>query len=271
MDPNLLEADLKKAKAKGRLPRAVVCVDLYGQCADLVSIRGLCDRYRVPLIEDAAEALGASYCGAPAGSFGWANIFSFNGNKIITTSGGGMLVTADKKLADNARFLSQQARDPAPHYQHSVLGFNYRMSNVLAAVGRAQLETLEKRVAARRRNFDLYQKALGGIPGVSFMPEAASGRSNRWLTCLLIDRSVRGVTPERLRRALETHNIESRPIWKPLHLQPLFRGCRKLGGAVAEDIFRRGLCLPSGSDMREDDVARVSKIVAKAFGARAAA
>jgi pyridoxal phosphate-dependent aminotransferase EpsN len=268
MDPNLLEEDLEMAYAKGRLPRAVICVNLYGQCADLARIRDICNRYEIPLIEDAAEALGASCHDASAGSYGWANIFSFNGNKIITTSGGGMMLTADKKLADSVRFLSQQARDPAPHYQHSVLGYNYRMSNLLAAVGRAQLETLESRVTARRRNFDLYKKMLGKTPGVSFMPEASYGRTTRWLTCLLIDRNVRGVTPEDLRLALEAHNIESRPIWKPLHLQPLFHDCRSLGGGVSEDIFQRGLCLPSGSDLKEEEVARVSDIVSNIFASR---
>jgi dTDP-4-amino-4,6-dideoxygalactose transaminase len=257
MDPNLLEDELRRCAKRGRPPRAVIAVDLYGQCADLGAIRGLCRRYGVVLIEDAAEALGATYRGRSAGSFGWANIFSFNGNKIITTSGGGMLATADRRLAEKARWLSQQARDPAPHYQHSALGYNYRLSNVLAAIGIAQLETLDDKVAARRGHFEFYRKALGSAPGISFMPEAGYGRSTRWLSCLQIDPKLFGADREAVRRRLEDCNIESRPVWKPMHLQPVFAGCRKVGGAVSEEIFRLGLCLPSGSSLSKTNRARV--------------
>ncbi len=249
----------------GRLPRAVIIVDLYGQCADLKRITASCARHGVPLIEDAAEALGATCAGRPAGAFGRMAVFSFNGNKIITTSGGGMLVSEDAGLIKQARFLATQARDPAPHYQHSQLGFNYRMSNVLAGIGRGQLQVLGERVEARRRIFAHYVAALQDLPGVAFMPEAAYGRSNRWLTCLTIDPAKAGVDREQVRKALEAENIEARPVWKPLHLQPVFAGCEVVGGAVSERLFNQGLCLPSGSAMTEDDLQRVIRIVRDVF------
>ena len=261
MDPKLLEAELHRCKKKGSIPRAVICVDLYGQCADLPLIRSICDRYGTILIEDAAEALGATCGKSAAGSFGWANIFSFNGNKIITTSGGWMLATNDKKLADVARNLSQQARDLAPHYEHSRTGYNYRMSNILAAIGRGQLRSLDKKVAARRRNFEWYRQLLGGTAGISFMPEASYGRSSRWLTCILIDPAVFGTDTETVRLRLQAGNIEARPIWKPMHLQPLFSKCRYVGGDVAEDLFQNGLCLPSGSNLSFADATRVAQII----------
>ncbi|MBI3548193.1 MAG: aminotransferase class I/II-fold pyridoxal phosphate-dependent enzyme [Elusimicrobia bacterium] len=257
MDPNLLDRELRRAARRGKLPRAVITVDLYGQCADLEAIRESCARYEVPLIEDAAEALGATYRGRSAGSFGWGNVFSFNGNKIITTSGGGMLATDDARLAETARLLSTQARDPAPHYQHSRIGYNYRLSNILAAIGLAQLETLDRLVAARRRNFEQYRKALGSVDGVEFMPEASYGRSSRWLTCLLIDPARFGATREDVRLRLASKKIEARPVWKPMHLQPVFARCRAVGGDVSEDLFARGLCLPSGSNLTESDLRRV--------------
>ena len=257
IDCNLLAEELKRLAAKGRLPRAVIAVDLYGQCADWEALQKLCEMYEVPLIEDAAEALGATYHGRPAGSFGWANIFSFNGNKIITTSGGGMLATNDGSLAARARHLATQARDPAPHYEHSTIGYNYRLSNLLAGVGRAQLEVLHNRVAARRANFEFYRQTLGQESGIEFMPEAPYGRSTRWLTCLLIDPASFGATREEIRLHLETHHIESRPVWKPMHLQPVFRDCRSVGGSVSERIFQRGLCLPSGSSLTVADLNRV--------------
>jgi FlaA1/EpsC-like NDP-sugar epimerase/dTDP-4-amino-4,6-dideoxygalactose transaminase len=265
MDPGLLENWLADRARSGRLPRAVVAVDLYGQCADLQRISAACERYGVPLIEDAAEALGATFAGRPAGAFGRLSVFSFNGNKIITTSGGGMLVSADADLIKRAKFLATQARDPASHYQHSQLGFNYRMSNVLAGIGRAQLQVLRERVESRRRIFAYYAEALQDLPGVSFMPEAPSSRSNRWLTCLTIDPTIAGADSDAVRRALETENIEARPVWKPLHLQPVFAGCETVGGAVSERLFSQGLCLPSGSAMTEDDVQRVIKAVRGAF------
>jgi dTDP-4-amino-4,6-dideoxygalactose transaminase len=268
MDPTLLEEWLEARARAGRLPRAVIVVDLYGQCADLERITAICARHGVPLIEDAAEALGATCAGRPAGAYGQMSVFSFNGNKIITTSGGGMLVSDDADLIARARFMATQARDPAPHYQHSQLGFNYRLSNVLAGIGRGQLQVLGERVEARRRIFDRYVAALQDLPGVAFMPEAALGRSNRWLTCLTIDPAKAGVDREAVRKALEAENIEARPVWKPLHLQPVFAGCEIVGGAVAERLFDQGLCLPSGSAMTEDDQQRVVGIVRDVFSGK---
>lgn len=260
MDPQLLESELQHAESCGRLPKAVLVVDVCGQCADWLPIGDLCRRYGVCPIEDAAEALGATYRGRPAGSLADIGCFSFNGNKIITTSGGGMLVTENPKWAAAARHLATQARDPAPHYQHSKIGFNYRLSNLLAAVGRGQLAILEDRVARRRANFDKYRLALADLPGVDLMPEASFGRATRWLTCLLIDPCVHGITPAEICAALAEQNIEARPMWKPMHRQPVFAGCRVLGGQVADDIFRRGLCLPSGSNLSESDLRRVVKV-----------
>jgi pyridoxal phosphate-dependent aminotransferase EpsN len=257
LDPALLGEELARCARRGTLPRAVIVVDLYGQCADFDPLQQLCAEYGVTLIEDAAEALGATYKGKAAGTLGWANAFSFNGNKIITTSGGGILATDDPKLAEMARFLAQQARDPAPHYQHSHLGFNYRLSNVLAAIGRGQLEVLEERVAAKRRNFAFYQTALQDVPGITFMPEATYGRATRWLTCLLIDPEIFGASCEDVRLYLDACNIESRPAWKPLHLQPVFAECRRVGGRVAEAIFAQGLCLPSGSNLTEEELSLI--------------
>ena len=257
MDPNLLEDALKTAQAKGRRVKAVVAVDLYGQCADYDPITAICERFGVPLVEDAAEALGASYRGRSSGGFGRLGVFSFNGNKIITTSGGGMLVSSEKALIDRARYLATQARDPAAHYEHSAIGFNYRLSNILAAVGRGQLRTLPERVAIRRRIFETYVKTLGDLPGVAFMPEAAYGTCNRWLTCITFDSAEFGATREDVRLALEAENIESRPIWKPMHMQPVFAGCRAHGGTVSQNLFENGLCLPSGSSLTEEDQGRV--------------
>ena len=261
IDPNLLEAALKSGDAAGRRAKAVIAVDLYGQCADYEQVLRVCDRFGVPLVEDAAEALGATYNGRSSGGFGRLGVFSFNGNKIITTSGGGMLVSHEKALADRARFLATQARDPAPHYQHSCIGYNYRLSNVLAAIGRGQLMTLTERVAARRRIFDRYVEVLRDLPGVDFMPEASYGRSNRWLTCLTIDPVRFGADRESVRLALEAENIEARPVWKPMHMQPVFAGSPMFGGAVSERLFQRGLCLPSGSSLTAEDQDRVTSIV----------
>ncbi|HEX8694184.1 MAG TPA: aminotransferase class I/II-fold pyridoxal phosphate-dependent enzyme [Longimicrobium sp.] len=261
LDPALLEEALEERARAGRLPKAVVVVHLYGQSADLDPILAACERYGVTVIEDAAEALGATYRGRAPGTLGWAGVFSFNGNKVITTSGGGMLVSADAELVDHARKLSTQARDPAPHYEHSEIGYNYRLSNVLAAIGRAQLAALEERVAARRANFELYRQALGDLPGVEFMPEAPWGRHSRWLTCLTIDPAEFGADREAVRLALEAEDIEARPVWKPMHLQPVFAGRPCVGGAVAEDLFARGLCLPSGSSLTRSDLERIVDIV----------
>jgi dTDP-4-amino-4,6-dideoxygalactose transaminase len=261
MDPELLREELRASAKKGKVPSAVIVVDLYGQCADYDSITEICAEYNVPLIEDAAEALGATYKEKPAGNFGRMAAFSFNGNKIITTSGGGMLVSNDPDITRKARFLASQARDPAPHYEHSEIGFNYRMSNILAAIGRSQLGVLNERVQARRRIFEYYKRALGDLPGIEFMPETSYGMSNRWLTCLTIAPEKFGKTREDVRLALENNNIDARPIWKPMHLQPVYSGCRMADAGVATRIFEKGLCLPSGSSMSEADLDRVCRII----------
>ncbi|MDP3071633.1 MAG: DegT/DnrJ/EryC1/StrS family aminotransferase [Opitutaceae bacterium] len=257
MSPALLAEAITDRVKRGRVPKAVVLAHIYGQSADLDPIVVLCARHGIPLIEDAAEALGATYRGRAPGSVGLCGIHSFNGNKIITTSGGGMLVSNDAALIEKARYWATQARDPAPHYQHSEIGFNYRMSNVLAAIGRGQLRVLDDRVAARRAHNEAYQAGFADTPGIEFMPEAAWGRSTRWLTCVLVDPEKFGADREAVRQALEAENIEVRPVWKPMHLQPVFAGSECYGGAVAEDLFARGLCLPSGSNLTLADRERV--------------
>jgi pyridoxal phosphate-dependent aminotransferase EpsN len=261
MDPELLAEELEACARRGRLPRAVIAVDLYGQAAQLDPILEACARYDVPLIEDAAEALGADYRGRKCGSFGRLSVLSFNGNKIITTSGGGALLSDNPTLIERARYLATQAREPAPHYEHVTVGFNYRLSNVSAAIGRGQLRHIDERVAQRRANFAAYHAALADLPGLEFMPEAPTGRSNRWLTCLTLDPALFGGTRETVRLALAEADIESRPVWKPMHLQPVFAGARTRGGAVAADLFDRGLCLPSGSNLAPADRDRVIEIV----------
>ncbi len=348
MDPELLAAELAECARRGKLPKAVIPTDLYGQCCDLERIIAVCERYNIPVVADAAEAMGATYqenehptsntqhptsssrlstlnSGASelrgatphpgplpdrggegeggqrteggvqaniehrtsniehrtpnsqlstpttlnsarvchAGYGAKAAVFSFNGNKIITTSGGGMLASHDERLIAHARKLSQQAREPAPHYEHAEIGYNYRLSNILAAIGRGQLRVLDERVAAKRRIFDQYRQLLGDLPGITFMPESPHGRCNRWLTVILIDPAEFGATPEQVRLALEAENIEARPIWKPMHLQPVFQGCRIRGGAVSEHLFRTGLCLPSGTAMVDSDLERVAGIIRK--------
>lgn len=265
MNPALLAGALEKRAEEGKLPKAVVVVHLYGQCADLDPIADICSRYGVTLIEDAAEALGATYKGRSPGTFGKAGIFSFNGNKIITTSGGGMLVTDDPGWAVHARKLATQARELFPHYEHREVGYNYRMSNVLAGIGRGQLRLLEDRVATRRNNFARYQAHLGRLPGIGFMPEAPWGRHTRWLTCITVDPEAFGADREAIRLALEAENIESRPLWKPMHLQPVFAGYEAVGGGVAEGLFRNGLCLPSGSNLAESDLQRVVDVIHRLF------
>ena len=257
MDPELLREALHDAAVRGSLPKAVVVVDLYGQCADYDAILAACEAHGVPVIEDAAEALGATYRNRPAGSFGAIGVLSFNGNKIMTTSGGGALLSDDTALVERARYLASQARQPAAHYEHEEIGYNYRLSNLLAAVGRAQLARLDGFVERRREINRRYREALEGIDGVAFLPEAPGGRSTCWLTCVLLDEERLGVGPEQIREHLEAHNIEARPVWKPMHLQPVFRGCRVVGGAVAQDLFLRGLCLPSGSTLSEEAQRRV--------------
>ena len=261
MDPGLLVETLDARARQGRLPKAVILVHLYGQSADIDPIQAACERHGVILIEDAAEALGATYRGITPGTRGWAGIYSFNGNKIITTSGGGMLVSSDEQMIGHARKLSTQAREPAPHYQHVEIGYNYRLSNVLAAIGRGQLRVLTQHVAARRRNFEAYRQALGDLPGIGFMPEAPWGCATRWLTCLTVEPGEFGADREAIRLALEAENIEARPVWKPMHLQPVFGTCEYIGGRVAQDLFERGLCLPSGSSLSRADLDRVVEVV----------
>lgn len=261
LDPELLAAELRRRASVGKLPAAVVVVHVFGQSANLGPILETCAEYEVPVIEDAAEALGATYYGRAVGTFGLVGAYSFNGNKIITTSGGGMLVTADDELARRARKLATQSREAAPHYEHVEIGYNYRLSNVLAGIGRGQLQVLEDRIAARRRNFDYYARHLGDLPGIQFMPEAPWGRHTRWLTTLIVDPELFGTDREQLRLAMEEQNIEARPVWKPMHMQPVFKGCSCLSGRVSEDLFTRGLCLPSGSNMTEVDLERVVSAV----------
>ena len=271
LDPALLAEWLERRAKNGRIPKALILTHLYGQSADLDPIIAACAKYGVLLHEDAAEALGSRYHGRHPGTFGRTGTFSFNGNKIITTSGGGMLVTDDEALARHARKLSTQAREPAPHYEHREIGYNYRLSNLCAAVGRGQLPKLEDRVAARRRNFAFYVSALGDLPGLTFAPEASWGRHTRWLSCLLVDPVRFGKDREQVRHALEAMNIEARPLWKPMHLQPVFAGCEIVGGEVAADLFDRGLCLPSGSNLTEAQLDRVTTVVRQVHSGRSAA
>ena len=265
MDPNLLETALAKRDRLGKLPKAVVLVHLYGQSADIEPILAICDRYAIPLIEDAAEALGATYKNTAPGTWGRAGIFSFNGNKIITTSGGGMLVSGDRELVAKAKFLATQAREPQPHYEHTEIGFNYRLSNICAGIGRGQLLVLNERVAARRRNFEVYRQALGNLPGIEFMPEADYGTCTRWLTCLTIDPQIAGIDREFVRQQLLQQQIETRPVWKPMHLQPVFADCECIDNGVAEDLFQKGLCLPSGSNLTEEQLAWVIRNITELY------
>lgn len=257
LDPDLLEEELEARRRGGRLPAAVVTVDLYGQCADYDRILESCQRFGVPVIADAAEAVGSTYRGKPAGSFGACAAFSFNGNKIMTTSGGGMLVSHERSFVDRVRHFATQARQPVPHYEHLEVGFNYRLSNLLAAVGRGQLQGLPDKLKKRRRINETYRQAFADEPGVSFMPEAPYGTSNCWLTCILVDPVVAKASREEIRLNMESLNIEARPVWKPMHLQPAFRDCVVRGGSVANDLFEKGLCLPSGSSLTETDQAQV--------------
>lgn len=265
MSPVALEKAFSWARSTGRIPKAVIIVDLYGQSADYDPLLNQCNEYGVPVVEDAAEAMGAYYKGKPCGTLGRFGVFSFNGNKIITTSGGGMLVSDDEEALKKALFWATQARDKAPWYQHSEIGYNYRMSNIVAAIGRGQLEVLDERVKAHRAVFERYQEALGDIPGIGFMPEASFGKSNRWLTVMTMDPSVCKVKPLQVIEALADENIESRPVWKPMHLQPLFAGCKYFthgdNESIADRLFASGLCLPSGSSMTEEDQERVIRVV----------
>ncbi|WP_052131575.1 DegT/DnrJ/EryC1/StrS family aminotransferase [Planococcus sp. CAU13] len=267
MSPRALRRALDDALAEGRLPKAVIVVNLYGQSAKMDELVAICNEYKVPVIEDAAESLGSRYKGKASGSIGKFGIYSFNGNKIITASGGGMLVSNSAHAIQKARFLSSQAKDNAPFYKHSEVGYNYRMSNVLAGIGRAQLEAIDERVAARRAVYERYEKELGDLPAVSFQPEPEESFSNRWLTVMLLDPAHTRVTPHRLKRALEAENIEARYVWKPLHTQKLFEAARfyphERKNAVSEKLFKNGLCLPSGSNMTYEDQTRVIQAIRK--------
>lgn len=267
LDPELLAGALRARSRCGRLPKALIVVHLYGQCADMNPIRNACARYNVPILEDAAEALGATYKGLPAGTLGEVGVFSFNGNKIITTTGGGMLVSKRREWIDRARFWATQARDPGIAYEHSELGYNYRMSNVLAGIGRGQLEVLDVRIQQRRAVAFRYRDALEDVPGLSFMPQSSYGLHTNWLSCFLVDQKNFGCSRDGLIKALGSAGVESRPVWKPMHLQPLYRDCECYGGTVSEDLFRRGICLPSSSSLAIDDQLYVINQVRAAGGA----
>lgn len=258
LDPNLLEEAIRKAPSK---PKALILTHLYGQCADLDRIVSICKEHQIALIEDAAESLGATYRGKQSGTFGVFGIFSFNGNKILTTSGGGMLISENKEFIDKARFYSTQARDDAPHYEHTDYGYNYRMSNILAAIGVAQMEALNDRMEKRRQIFEWYRDILGNIDEITFMPELPNSKGNRWLTTLTFEHS----NPNSIRLALEEENIESRPLWKPMHMQPLFENALSHQNGTSQNLFEKGLCLPSGTQMSHDDVLRVCSVLKKAL------
>ena len=262
MDPVMLEAALKDCREQGKKVAAIVVVHLYGMPAKMKEILQIAARFEVPVIEDAAEALGSSYFQQPCGSLGQLAILSFNGNKIITTSGGGALVGNDQLKIDEARFLSTQAKDPFPHYEHSSIGFNYRMSNIVAGIGRGQMLVLTERVLRRRAIYEWYLNELSGLPGLTFLPEPEGYYSNRWLTTIIVDPAFsNGVTREQIRLKLDAENIESRPLWKPMHLQPVFKEARSYVNGTSDDLFEKGLCLPSGTAMTNEELLRVCSLI----------
>ena len=264
MDPVLLEKAIKDYVKIGKKPKAIILVHLYGYPAKINEILNISNKYDIPIIEDAAEAVGSKYNNQPLGTFGEIGIFSFNGNKIITTSSGGALISQNKKYVEKAKFLSTQARDDFPHYEHSEIGYNYRMSNVCAAIGIGQIEILESRVEKRRYIYNYYRENLSSIPFISFVDNINGYYSNRWLTTILIsNKSV--INREDIRLELLKNNIESRPLWKPMHIQPIFKTCDAYINGVSEDLFKRGLCLPSGSSMNENDLMRVVQIIKKLY------
>ena len=265
MCPAALNEALEFYHKQGDLPKAIIVVHLYGMPAKMKEIMAIANQYNIPVIEDAAEALGSFIEEKACGSFGDFGILSFNGNKIITTSGGGALISNNTAALKEARFLATQAKDPAPHYQHSEVGYNYRMSNIAAAIGVGQLNILQKRVATRRANYEFYVNLLQGIEGITFLPEPRGFISNRWLSCILIDAEKVGVTPETLRLHLEKENIESRPLWKPMHLQPLFKSSSYVGANIAEKLFKTGLCLPSGSNLTLNEKERIASQLKTVF------
>ena len=264
IDCDLLEAELKRADKAGKLPKVILPTDLYGQSCDLGRITSLCDQYGVTLVVDSAEAVGAFYNGRHAGSGSHCAILSFNGNKMMTTSGGGMLISNDKSIVDQARYLSTQARQAVIHYEHIDIGYNYRLSNVCAAIGVGQLEQIESKVDKRRAHFDRYVEAFSKYNGIDFMPEPKGYRSTRWLTCLTLSKDMKA-TRHDIQAACDAAEIEVRPLWKPMHMQPVFKGVKMIGGAVCEDLFDRGLCLPSGSGMPVSDQKRVIEVIMSAL------
>ena len=268
MSPEHLRLAITDRIAKGKKPKAIIPVHLYGMPAKMKEIVAIANEFDIPVIEDAAEALGSTIDDKACGSFGDLGVLSFNGNKIITTSGGGALIAEKEEYISKARFLATQARDAAPHYQHSHIGYNYRMSNVCAGIGRGQMEVLKQRVAKRRANFEFYKNAFKGIPGVSFLHEPAGFFSNRWLSCILVDpsKTKRGTSREDIRLALEKENIECRPLWKPMHMQPVFEKYPFYGNGIAEKLFEQGLCLPSGSNLTDNELNRVVKSIQYVIG-----
>lgn len=267
MSPDALEEAIKKLISENKKPKAIIPVHLYGMPAKMNEIMAIADKYEIGLLEDAAEALGSIYKGRPAGSFGKFGVLSFNGNKIITTSGGGALISNSGEDIQKARFLSTQARDAAPHYQHSHIGYNYRMSNIVAGIGRGQMEVLPERIKSRRKNFETYKNFFSSIDGVSFLEEPNEDYySNRWLTTILVEPEITGgITRESIRLEFEKFNIEARPLWKPMHLQPIFNECKYFGGSVSEEIFEKGLCLPSGSNLTDSDFERIFDVLNTLF------
>ncbi|MFJ5713873.1 DegT/DnrJ/EryC1/StrS family aminotransferase [Neobacillus sp. NPDC093127] len=267
MSPSALEEAFKEAVIAKKLPKAVIIVNLYGQSAKMEELAAICHKHKIPIVEDAAESLGSTYKEKPSGTFGEFGVYSFNGNKIITTSGGGMLISDNTEALSKARFLATQAKDPATHYQHSQLGFNYRMSNILAGIGRSQLQVLKERIKVRRAIFSTYQQELAGYPEISFMPELENTFSNRWLTALTINEEKTDVSITELLALLESENIEARPVWKPLHMQPLFEKYHYYPHStnmnISEELFRTGICLPSGSNMTHQDQMRVIDCIKK--------
>lgn len=266
ISPDALRAAIQDRISKGKKPKAIVAVHLYGMPAKMDEILEIARQYEIPVIEDAAEALGSEYKGKACGGFGVMGVLSFNGNKIITTSGGGALVSDDESLIRKARFLATQARDAAPHYQHSHIGYNYRMSNIVAGVGRGQMEVLPERIIQRRKNFDYYRDNLGSIAGITLLSEPEGHFSNRWLSCIVVDPTDAGVSREDIRLNLEAQNIESRPLWKPLHMQPIFAECPYYGDRLSESLFQKGLCLPSGSGLESKDLERIVAQVKSVMG-----
>ena len=257
IDCDLVEQELKN----GKPPKAIIATDIYGQCADYKRLMQLCNEHNIYLIADAAESLGATYDGKPAGFYADMAAYSFNGNKIMTASGGRMLASHHKDWMDHARKLSTQAKEPLPYYEHKEIGYNYRMSNVMAAIARGQLEVLDERVSRRREIFNTYKNGLADMPGLKFMPEGDHSHSNRWLTVMTVDEKAFGAGPEDIRQALEKENVEARPVWKPMHMQPVFKDAKMIGGQVCEKLFATGLCLPSGSAMREHEQMRVIDVI----------